>query len=366
MQLFDAVTASATRRTSDGYLVADVRAARTGIQEYRGYELERPDLDVVRVYRPEAEVFSRDSLATYAYKPATNDHPSHLVTADTWKADSIGQIGEQVVRDGDHVRVPLVLMDAAAIADYERGKCDLSMGYEAEIVFQDGQTPDGQPYDAIQKNIRINHIALVDTGRAGSTRIGDKRGPGAEDHAHNPKGGHPMADVKKVIVDGLTIETTEQGAQVIEKLQVQLTDAGTAHSKQLADKDAELAKKDAEIDSLKAKVLTDADIDARVQERADLIAVAKSIADADYSGKSAEEIRAAVVKAKFGDAAVADKSPDYVKARFDILVEDSGNQPDPVRQALADNKQTVTDADGAYAAYVQSLRDGTYHKQEAR
>lgn len=47
------------RRTADGYLVADVRAARTGIQQYRAVEVGRPELDVVNVYRPPAEAQRR-------------------------------------------------------------------------------------------------------------------------------------------------------------------------------------------------------------------------------------------------------------------------------------------------------------------
>ncbi|MBN0147830.1 hypothetical protein JTL51_33500, partial [Pseudomonas aeruginosa] len=101
--------------------------------------------------------------------------------------------------------------------------------------------------------------------------------------------------------DGLTIETTEQGAQVVEKLQKQLQDAGVnlkniqdAHASVLAAKDAELAKKDAEIDGLKGKVLNDAAIDKLVTERADLLALAVQIADGDYTGKSPAEIRKAV------------------------------------------------------------------------
>jgi len=364
MRFFDHVAAGEARRTADGYLVADARAARTGMQEYLGSELGRPDLALVKVYRPAEEVFSRDSMSTYAHKPATNEHPAAQVSAENWKALSIGQIGEGIVRDGDHVRVPLILMDSQAIADYERGKRDLSMGYEAEIVFQDGQAPDGESYNAIQRNIRINHIALVQAGRAGTTRIGDARSFGVLDQAQpnpTPKGGHPMADtLRKVILDGLTIETTEQGEQAIAKLQkqiadssVSLSDAQAKHVKQISDKDAELAKKDAEIDAMKAQVLSDADLDKRVQERAGLVTQAKAIADADYAGMADAEIKKAVVKAKCGDSAVDGKSAEYIAARFDILAEQG--TPDPVRTALGDRSTATTVKDNGYAESVAAF-----------
>ena len=88
----------------------------------------------------------------------------------------------------------------------------------------------------------------------------------------------------------------------------------------IADKDAQLAAKDAEIDALKAKQLTDADIDAKVAARSELIATAKSIHDADYSGKSDSEIKALAVSAKGVD--IKDKPQAYVDASFDILAKD--------------------------------------------
>jgi hypothetical protein len=146
---------------------------------------------------------------------------------------------------------------------------------------------------------------------------------------------------KTVLVDGLSVETTDAGAQAIAKLlqdrdegRAAATAAATAHQTSLAVKDADLAKKDAEIDSLKGKVLTDAALDTRVQARADLLTVAKAIHDGDYTGKSDDDIRKAVVQAKVGDAAIKDKPQAYIDARFDILAEDA--KKDPVNRLLRD------------------------------
>jgi len=357
MLLHDSVTVSGTRRTTDGYLVADARVASVGIQEYLGSELDKPDIPIIRVYRPPESVFAQDAMRSYAYRPMTNDHPPETVTAQNWKDVAIGQTGGEVVRDGEFVRVPLVLMDASAIADYEAGKRELSMGYSAEVIFEDGVTPDGQPYDARLGPMLMNHLALVDRARGGpQLRIGDNQNP-------NTIGGHHMADaLRKVIVDGLTIDTTEQGAQAIEKLTKQLSDAEAskqalkdAHAVALAAKDAELAKKDAELDGLKAKQLSDAQIDDRVQARADLIAKAKTIADADYTGKSDTEIRKAAVVAKLGDSAIQGKPEAYVEARFDLLLEDSVK--DPVRQHLQARDSQPNTNDNGQSAYAQRIAD---------
>lgn len=346
------------RRTADGYLVADAKVARTGIQKYMGSELGRPELEVVRVYRAPEEVFSEDTMRSFAHRPMTNDHPSKLVDAANWQGLAVGSTGDEVVRDGDFVRVPLVLMDGKAIKEFEAGKRELSMGYTSEIIFRDGITPEGETYDAVQTEIRNNHLALVDRARGGDQlRIGDDNNPS--------KRKPPMSDTKTVMVDGLSVVTTDAGAQAIAKLQQQVSDGATAltaaqsnHQTALATKDADIAKKDAEIDDLKGKVLTDAQIDSRVQSRADLIADANLVAKADYTGKTDSEIRKAAVVAKLGDAAVKDKPEAYIEARFDIAVSDA--KADPVLAALKDGKaapnadQSVTDARAKMIADMQS------------
>jgi hypothetical protein len=381
MNFNDAVTVTGTRKTGDGYLVAVARVARTGIQTYLGSELDPDnkhglrDKATVKVYRPEESVFHADAMKSYAYRPMTNGHPeSQTVNSKNWKDVAIGSTGSEVLRDGAFVQVPMVLMDAAAIEDYESGKRELSMGYEAEVVFQDGVSPEGEHYDAYLGPMKMNHLSLEHRARGGSElRIGDRRAaPASPPARQTTEGGHDMADTRKILVDGLSIETTEQGAQVIEKLQKQLTDAAAAtktltdaHATALAAKDADLAKKDAELDGLKAKVLSDAEIDARVKARADLIGTAKAIADGDYTGKTEAEIRKAAVVAKLGDAAVKDKADAYIAARFDILAEDAVK--DPVRKHLGDASRTPNPNDNGHDAYVDRLTNawkGTNGKKE--
>lgn len=358
----DSVPVSGVRRTADGYLVAEAFVARTGIQDYLGSEIDPNnehglrDVPIVKVYRPESSVFHKDAMNSYAYRPMTNDHPGgDGVNSQNWKDVAIGNTGGEVIRDGQRVKVPLVLMDAKAISDFEAGKRQLSMGYGAEIIFQDGVTPEGDPYHVSLGPMKMNHLSLVHSARAGEEfRIGDSK-------PNTPTGGHDMADaLRKLLVDGISIDVTEQGAQAIEKLNTKLTDAATAtktltdaHATAIALKDGELAKKDAEIDALKAKQLSDADIDKRVTARADLITKAKAIADADYTGKTDADIRKAVVVAKLGDAAVAGKADAYIDARFEILVEDAAKNPanDPFRQHMIhqDSKPGENPAEAARA-----------------
>jgi len=373
MFLTDRVPLSGVRRTADGYLVADAFVARTGVQTYLGEELGRPDLLNVRLYRPPEEVFSDATLRSFAHRPMTNDHPPEQVNAQNWKKYAVGQTGDEVVHDQKRVRVPLVLMDQGAIADYEAGKRELSQGYSSEIDWTDGVTPEGEPFDAIQRNIRNNHLAMVRFGRAGHEfRIGDGGAPGAPDPGPHHHQKEPTMSDKTILVDGLSVVTNDAGAQAIGKLQAQLKDAQTAqasadhaHQAAIAVKDAEIAKRDAEIDGLKGQVLSDAALDQRVQQRGDLIGKAKAIHDADYSGQTDAQVRAIAVAAKLGDAAVAGKHEAYVEARFDHLY-DSAKPRDPVVTALGDHaihRQNVQD--NGYAASVAGLDYRTAGHKEA-
>ena len=323
----DLKTTGKTRITKDGYLVAYAKVARTGVQEYLGSELGS-DKEIVRVMRPESEVFAKDSLSSYSGKPMTNEHPSEPVTAETWKRDAIGAIGEEVIRDGDYIRVPLIMMDAAAIEDYKAGKRELSMGYEADIEFVDHAD-----YDAIQKNIRINHIALVEKGRAGGAKIGDAGGQKTNGQSQKTEV-NPMT--KKVKFGDVTIEVSEQAAEVIEALTEQLKTAKEEAQASADAKDKELAERDGEIERLKGNSMTADKLDAAIAERVAIIADAKKIADLDYSKKSPADIRRAAVAAVIGDDKLKDKSDAYVEARFDVLLDAASKKQEKQTQNVSD------------------------------
>lgn len=163
-----------TRREklSNGYLKVPGVVARAGnVQAYLAKELEltdrKPD-EIVYVYRPPEEVFSADSLKSYADADVTNDHPNDLVNSKSFKTVSVGHASSDGrATDDDCVEVDLIIKDEEAIKSIEAGKIELSAGYLAEYVSQPGETQDGQKYEFIQKDIRINHIALVDKARAG-------------------------------------------------------------------------------------------------------------------------------------------------------------------------------------------------------
>ena len=175
MTFHDRAPLEKVRRLSDGRIAAVAKFARSGIQQYSGAELGRPDLSVVNVYRPESEVFDEAAMASFAHKSITLGHPAGGVTIDNWKQVAAGWTEGKVARDGDYVEIPLMLADAAAIRAYDSGEArELSAGYASELTWGSGTTPSGERFDATMSRIRGDHIAVVPKGRAGSlARIGD-------------------------------------------------------------------------------------------------------------------------------------------------------------------------------------------------
>lgn len=171
----DKLTIDERRRTKDGYAVLTAKVARAGnVQLYAGSEVGKPEMSVVRVYRPADEVFSADTMNSFAHKPVTVGHPDQHVTADNWRGIAAGWTDGEVIREGDFVRVSMLLADASAIKAVEDGTRELSMGYDCSLTWESGVSPSGEAYDAIQRGIRSNHVAIVSAARGGpELRIGD-------------------------------------------------------------------------------------------------------------------------------------------------------------------------------------------------
>ena len=158
---FAPITGSET--TEEGYLRVWCRAARTGTQLYR-----RADGSQVREYRPPEEVSNPDSLTTFGMKPATWGHPPVLLDSANTKQFQIGYSGSQVRYNDGFVEVALVVTDQDAIEKIKRKDAtEVSAGYKVDFDPTPGLTPEGEEYAGVQRNIRVNHIAIVPRGRAG-------------------------------------------------------------------------------------------------------------------------------------------------------------------------------------------------------
>lgn len=150
-------------RHPDGRLTAEARIARTGVQVYRN-----ADGSPRREYRSPAEVFRADSRESFRGVPVTNGHPPTMLSAQNAKQYAVGTVLESPRKDGDYLVTAISVFDAATVAEMEAGKTQVSNGYDVDLVETPGIDPaTGQHYDAIQTNIVGNHLAIVDSARAG-------------------------------------------------------------------------------------------------------------------------------------------------------------------------------------------------------
>lgn len=139
---------------------------RTGVLVYTN-----PDGSLRREYRPPAEVFHPDSLASLEGAAITIDHPTDMVTPETWKALSVG-VSSRGAEQGAWVGCSVDVLDASTMARVSPGGdlSELSCGYTCDLEMTPGVTPEGETYDAVQTNIRYNHIALLPVGWARAGR----------------------------------------------------------------------------------------------------------------------------------------------------------------------------------------------------
>lgn len=155
----DSVPLKQTYFTEEGYLVDRPIVTSTGIFEYRN-----PDGSMRRELRLPEEVFDPASLESYRGKPVVLTHDAGLVTKDNVRDYQVGTIMSDGYRSGSDVRAEIIVHDTDAMKRSHLR--ELSLGYNLDLDETPGEWK-GMHYDAIQRNIRINHLALVRDARAG-------------------------------------------------------------------------------------------------------------------------------------------------------------------------------------------------------
>lgn len=157
--------------TSNGYLVCtNAVLARTGKQQYLKSELyeDSDDDEIIEVDRKPEQVFAEATIHSFENVPLTCEHPYENVTPENYKEYSVGYVRD--VHKGkyngqDVLLGTLVVCDPQCIQDIQNGyRTELSCGYDCDIVGEDKLQ---------QINIRGNHVALCEQGRAGIAKIVD-------------------------------------------------------------------------------------------------------------------------------------------------------------------------------------------------
>jgi len=359
--------------TENGYLKVPGRVALAGnVQQYLASELgltDRPGNTVVNVYRPPESVFDPASLATYDNADVTVEHPTEMVDAGTFKRVAVGHAISPGRQEGIAVVVDLLIKDAEAIKAIEDGKCELSAGYMAEYVEQPGVTPDGTPYEFIQRGIAVNHIALCDQARAGRlARLFDHKTPLEAVMSH------------KVTLDsGAKVEVADEASAIliqstIDGLRKRVADAEEEKTKAELAKDEAEAKADA-LDEENEELKKQASEDSISKRLADVLAVtdaARKLAGSEFTCDSVNplEIKRAALAARLPKRAWADKSEAYVSAAWDSEMEkqeaEDEEEEDEKSKTTDSHRQLGDDLSKVKTGDAQTTLDAAYQARMER
>lgn len=170
----DKISDNITKLDNGCLACLNVPIARTGTYQYLRSEVGLDGQGIVEVYREPEEVFSPTAIASFEGKAFTDTHPSCDVTADNWSIYAKGtltNVRRGSGKDSNFLLADIVVNDPVVIDEIRtKVKREVSAGYECEYVEENGKI--------YQRNIRGNHVALVQSGRAGnSVRINDEKQP---------------------------------------------------------------------------------------------------------------------------------------------------------------------------------------------
>lgn len=346
--------------TSHGYLKADALPTRAGVFEYM-----MMDGTVRKELRPPEEVFKPDSMATLADNAISNDHPPVPLDSDNTKMFQVGHVCSDVAQMDNFLKCKVVLMDAAAIKLVMSGeKQELSCGYFCDVDPTPGVW-EGEAYDSIQRNIRYNHLAIVDKGRAGPEariKLDSARNDGAgimvKDEkscagkknmssssalgaTNNEKGEEKMS--LKMKIDAIEYELPDTVAPFAKAVSEKIDSLGKVEG-DLKSAKAEIENKQGKIDGLEAqlkqkndeleaankKVLTEKEAVKIAKARIDVETAAKKVLGDSFEMDSLEtiDIKKKIIEKVTPDTKLDGKSADYVDGVFASLLQTSKTRGD--------------------------------------
>lgn len=137
--------------TKDGLLVKDAIICKAMVLDYQGKKILKSPEELAL------------SMPTMQRMMITNEHPRARVIMDP--SEIKGRILPETVRLDNDTAVGDMLITDKALADEVRdGKRDLSPGYYADVIEESGIFND-EPYEAVQKKVLYDHLAVVKKGR---------------------------------------------------------------------------------------------------------------------------------------------------------------------------------------------------------
>jgi hypothetical protein len=351
-------------KTQQGFLRVPGQIARTGILEYKlltggtRRELRHPD-----------EVFKADSLDSLKGAPITDLHHG-LVDSVNVDQYSVGVVVDTIEHDQQWVRGQLTIQREDAVKSVESGdRKELSAGYTCSMEYVPG-VYQGERYDAKQKDIIYNHVAIGPDGwaRSGPDAVIKMDGldttaavSGIEIKQDDFRQEIKDMSTKKVVLklDGFTYETeiAEPLAANFEQGINKMREDGAAATTKVSELEGKLAAEEKAHADLQEKFdsLNSAEqIEAAVKERLALISEAQKIApELKCDGLSTREIKiAALEKNEWKPERFDGKDDAYLSGVFaGVLaapkVETKINMPDPNPDTKEDGQEVKYDSKAA-------------------
>lgn len=353
------------QKTKEGYLAGRACVTQIGVFPYT-----QADGSVVRELRCPEEVFKQESMDSLKLQPLTNNHPNFAVTAASVKEVQVGNLGSNPAGDNVYLTVDMVIQDQDAVNDVVAGKRELSCGYSCDI----DETPGvwgGMNYDVVQRNIRYNHVAIVDIARAGDAariRLDAAGNAVINSDSNNSK--------EEIMAEPITVDVKLDTSDIQKMVETEKARADSLQSN-LDALNAEKAKVEAERDThkdradkaeAKVKELEKARADEAAKrdaeaKKASLAGIAKKIGVEVADSMDNVAVQKAVILKAFPKANLDGKDQVYIDARFDGAVEQLEselNADAETRKLNADSvdKNDTKDApsaDKARQAYIDRL-----------
>jgi len=327
-----------------GFLNCDVNFTRTGVFDY--YD---ENGNLMRELRPEDEVFSKDSVNSLKFKPVLDNHPEKLVTVENIKDLQIGMIGENIVRKDIFLNGRIIITNKDMVETISARRAlglntEVSCGYRCKVEPKIGEHKNDGYYTFVQKDIKYNHISIVDKGRAGeNVRILDYKDKIEKSALNKTKKGEckmPQEEIKDVKfnksainidslkMDAISIVVNEDALPTLDTMSLKLDEAVTLISKLNSEKD-ELQGKCDQLDETVKTQKNDIDelsnvnsprVMQMINDRQNVILIAEKL-KVDHKDKSVKDTMIDCIKSVSKDFDASDKSEGYVKGRFDSLID---------------------------------------------
>lgn len=300
-------------------------------------------------WRPQEEIEHPLFLDSLQGVPMTLLHPKDTRTAP---GSIIGMVKSRGLVEGLGVRSEVVVHDSDSVTKTKaRG---LSLGFTCDLIMESGLTPDGVKYDAIQRNLRADHLAVVPNPRVKSARL----------NLDNDDTGKPKMPTVR-LDSGIEYEAAAEVIHELNAAKLKLTQE-SARADSEASKAVTLAADVTKLNADIAKVKTDAASEAfaLAKQRIQLEEVATTHKVTVKADASDLDLMTGVVKAIRGDSFdMTGKSEDYVRAAYDFAVTDSkttsnsarnvtlhgdsSNTGKPDKRADADDKTSASAKQGS-------------------